>query len=37
MASGRRHFGRFALDPVERRLFSDEKPVELNTRYFDRC
>src|SRR6185436_14237832 len=35
MAAGRYQFDRFSLDPVERRLFNGEAPVELNSRYFD--
>src|SRR5262245_49831357 len=35
MASGRYQFDRFNLDPIERRLFAGEVPVELNSRYFD--
>lgn len=35
MAAGRYQFDRFSLDPVERRLFAGEVPVELNSRYFD--
>jgi DNA-binding winged helix-turn-helix (wHTH) protein len=35
MAAGRYRFGSFHLDPVERRLFAGETPVELNSRYFD--
>lgn len=35
MTSGRHHFGAFSLDPVERRLFTGNSLVDLNTRYFD--
>jgi transcriptional regulator HilA, main transcriptional regulator of SPI1 len=35
MAAGRYRFANFHLDPVERRLFAGETPVELNSRYFD--
>jgi DNA-binding winged helix-turn-helix (wHTH) protein len=35
MAVRRYQFDSFSLDPVERRLFSGEVPVELNSRYFD--
>jgi DNA-binding winged helix-turn-helix (wHTH) protein len=35
MAAGRYRFDRFSLDPVERRLFAGDVPVELNSRYFD--
>src|SRR6188472_3718725 len=35
MAAGRYEFDSFSLDPVERRLFNGEVPVELNSRYFD--
>jgi DNA-binding winged helix-turn-helix (wHTH) protein len=35
MAAGRYRFDSFHLDPVERRLFAGETPVELNSRYFD--
>jgi len=35
MAVRRYEFDRFSLDPVERRLFSGEVLVELNSRYFD--
>jgi len=35
MAVRRYEFDRFSLDPNERRLFAEESPVELNSRYFD--
>jgi len=35
MTVRRYQFDRFSLDPGERRLFADEVPVELNSRYFD--
>lgn len=35
MAAGRYQFASFRLDPIERRLFAGDVPVELNTRYFD--
>src|SRR5688572_10163530 len=35
MAARRYEFDRFSLDPIERRLFAGEAPVELNSRYFD--
>lgn len=35
MAAGRYEFDRFSLDPIERRLFAEDVPVELNSRYFD--
>src|SRR5262245_45205210 len=35
MAIRRYQFDRFSLDPNERRLFAEELPVELNSRYFD--
>lgn len=35
MAVRRYQFDRFTLDPNQRRLFADELPVELNSRYFD--
>ena len=35
MAGGSYQFDSFSLDPVERRLFNGEVPVELNNRYFD--
>jgi DNA-binding winged helix-turn-helix (wHTH) protein len=35
MAAGRYEFDRFSLDPIERRLFAGDVPVELNSRYFD--
>ncbi len=35
MAVRRYQFDRFSLDPIERRLFAGEAPVELNSRYFD--
>src|SRR5262245_39921755 len=35
MAVRRYQFDRFSLDPVERRLFAGDVPVELNSRYFD--
>ena len=35
MAVRRYEFDRFSLDPNERRLFAEELPVELNSRYFD--
>src|SRR5262245_7177010 len=35
MAVRRYQFDRFSLDPVERRLFAGDAPVELNSRYFD--
>jgi len=35
MASGRYRFDSFELDPIERRLFAGDTPVELNSRYFD--
>src|SRR5262245_32196133 len=35
MAVGRYEFDSFSLDPIERRLFNGEAPVELNSRYFD--
>ena len=35
MAARRYQFDRFSLDPIERRLFAGEVPVELNSRYFD--
>jgi DNA-binding winged helix-turn-helix (wHTH) protein len=35
MAAGRYQFDRFSLDPIERRLFAGDVPVELNSRYFD--
>ncbi len=35
MAVRRYQFDKFSLDPVERRLFAGEAPVELNSRYFD--
>src|SRR5688572_1065523 len=35
MAARRYQFDRFSLDPIERRLFAGELPVEINSRYFD--
>jgi DNA-binding winged helix-turn-helix (wHTH) protein len=35
MAVRRYQFDRFSLDPLERRLFAGDVPVELNSRYFD--
>src|SRR5262245_42046357 len=35
MAVRRYQFDRFSLDPNERRLFAEDSPVELNSRYFD--
>ena len=35
MAVRRYQFDRFSLDPIERRLFTGEVLVELNSRYFD--
>lgn len=35
MAVRRYQFDRFSLDPVERRLFAGEMPMELSSRYFD--
>jgi DNA-binding winged helix-turn-helix (wHTH) protein len=35
MAPGRYEFDSFSLDPIERRLFNGEAPVELSSRYFD--
>jgi len=35
MAVRRYEFDRFSLDPIERRLFTGEVLVELNSRYFD--
>src|SRR5688572_10550003 len=35
MAVRRYQFDKFRLDPIERRLFAGEVPVELNSRYFD--
>ena len=35
MAIGRYQFDRFSLDPLERRLYAGEAPVDLNSRYFD--
>src|SRR5262245_17880252 len=35
MAVGRYECDSFSLDPIERRLFNGEAPVELNSRYFD--
>ncbi len=35
MAVRRYQFDSFSLDPLERRLFSGEAPIELNSRYFD--
>src|SRR5262245_31507769 len=35
MAVRRYQFDRFSLDPSERRLFAEELPVDLNSRYFD--
>jgi DNA-binding winged helix-turn-helix (wHTH) protein len=35
MAVRRYQFENFSLDPLERRLFAGEVPVELNSRYFD--
>jgi DNA-binding winged helix-turn-helix (wHTH) protein len=35
MAIRRYQFDKFSLDPHERRLFAEELPVELNSRYFD--
>lgn len=35
MAVRRYEFDRFSLDPLERRLFTGEVPVELSSRYFD--
>lgn len=35
MAVRRYEFDRFSLDPIERRLFTGEALVELNSRYFD--
>ena len=35
MASDRYRFGRFSLDPVERRLWLEGEPVELTARYLD--
>jgi transcriptional regulator HilA, main transcriptional regulator of SPI1 len=35
MPAGRYRFDSFSLDPIERRLFNGEVPVELNSRYFD--
>jgi DNA-binding winged helix-turn-helix (wHTH) protein len=35
MAGGRYQFDSFSLDPIERRLFAGEVPVDLNSRYFD--
>jgi DNA-binding winged helix-turn-helix (wHTH) protein len=35
MAVRRYEFDRFVLDPIERRLFAGDAPVELTSRYFD--
>jgi DNA-binding winged helix-turn-helix (wHTH) protein len=35
MVVRRYEFAGFALDPIERRLFAGDVPVELNSRYFD--
>jgi hypothetical protein len=35
MASERYRFGRFSLDPVERRLWLDTEPVDVTARYLD--
>jgi len=35
MAAGRYEFDRFSLDPIERRLFTGDVLIELNSRYFD--
>src|SRR5262245_3894316 len=35
MAVRRYQFANFSLDPIERRLFAGQAPVELNSRYFD--
>ena len=35
MATGSFRFDRFRLDPQDRRLWRDDEPVELNSRYLD--